>query len=136
MGVIVIEFAMRLYVSSQFASELYFSIRNQVELLIAIISFIGMYGFIYKKRILSHIFWMIFFVLLVLYDCWDIYLDAQFNNKLDQMYPTEPDVSEAAMDFFFTYILSLPCFIALFVYGFKSKAIWKKQALNKKTIVN
>ena len=124
-GIMAIEFVMRLYFSSWFMNELYLSICNQGELLIALISLVGMYGFIYKKKIISNIFWIVFFILVALYSIWDIYLDVQLNSKLNNMYPTEPDILESIIDFFLNYILGLPLYIGLFIYGFRSKEIWK-----------
>ena len=119
--IMAIEFAMRLY----FSHVLLFSIRNQVELLITLISFVGIYGFIYKKKIISNIFWIVFFVLVVSYSIWDIYLDVQLNNKLNSIYPTEPGILWSTIDFFLNYILGLPFYIGLFIYGFRSKEIWE-----------
>ena len=124
-GIMAIEYAMRIYLSSWFMNELYLSIRNQGELLILLVSLVGMYGFVYKKKIISNILWMVFFVLVISYSIWDIHLDVQLNNKLNSMYPTEPDILELIIEFFFNYILPLPLYIGLFFYGFRSKEIWK-----------
>jgi hypothetical protein len=122
-----IEFYMRFQVSMQF--ERHFSARNQLEFVLSIISFIGLYGYIYKKKIINKGFWAALFVLIVAYQVWDAYQNYQFSHALNTILPTKTDIIKESTDILVDYIVPLPFFIGLFLYGFKSAAIWNEQVV-------
>jgi len=82
----------------------------------------GFYGLICKKGIFFNQFWKLFFVIVVL---WDIPNNLYYYSKFK---PMDLKLSRLILSLFFI-TCSLPSYIILYVYGYKSKQIWNPQKL-------
>ena len=126
---IIIEFSLRVVVSYFIAGEPYFSPKNQLDLTVKVICLIGLYGFVFKRKIISQVFWIIIFIAIIPYDVWCIYSEIMLEEMLNKNCLSTSSVLDFLGEFTFFFLLSLPFYIALFLYGFKSKDIWSKKLI-------
>jgi len=84
-----------------------------IDILISLVGIIGLFGFVFSHPILFQTFWKLVFIIFLF---WDIiismlYFDEIFNE------------SGFLLKIFF-FILIVPEYVALYLYGYKSKEIW------------
>ena len=82
-----------------------------VDLIVTINSLAGLFAYAYKMKLVSAIFWKIFFVLNVL---WDLI----YNTILQ-------DITLPLVALLLVIALCLPIYVALYLLGFKSANLWK-----------
>ena len=97
------------------------------NLLLFLISLIGLYAFSWRKRILQPIFWQIFFIIEVLVAL----ITTPY--LLKAYLVSEPDLLSAPdliLGGILALIIYLPSYIANYLYAFKSKVLWRKPTTN------
>ena len=124
----IVEFGLRAFISFSVAAGIYISQRTLLDLILAIICMTGLFGFVYKKRIIANWFWIIFFIFIVLYDGWEFCQEMILENNRYGEHAEETGTLDFIISIVFDPILSVIFYIALFLYGFRSKEIWKKPA--------
>jgi len=96
-------------------------VRDAIDIPISLIAVIGVFGYAYKRRIVSEDLWRVWFFVII---GWDI-----FNSLVLEDF-TEFDeftAIEISIGIIFVLILIIPEYIALFLYGFKSETLWRRQ---------
>lgn len=85
-----------------------------------IINLLGIYGYVWKKKIFAISFWRIFFIIAIIEN---IYYGIVKFGDLPQM---------TIFDIIFASIVSIIAYIPIYLYAFRSKYIWKaKKLLNE-----
>lgn len=116
--VMALEYSFRGFMQIYSVSVHYFLSNHLIDLFFVILSFFGLYGYVYGKRITSYQkIWSVFFVILLGYGCWSSY--SEFVNLQSE---SKPIIFEVIFDL----IISIPLYIALFMYGFRCNNIWVK----------
>lgn len=116
--VMALEYSFRGLIQICFVSTRYFLTNHLIDLLLIVLSLFGLYGYVYGKRITSYQkIWGVFFALLLSYDFWSSY--SEFVNLQSE---SEPIIFKIIFDF----LISIPLYIALFLYGFRCHNIWVK----------
>ena len=103
-----------------------FGIAEIVAILTASIGTIGLYGFVFSKRIFKQSFWLYFLAAYLISDV------AYFFITDIEIVPEIPEISHAANNivYMFTiiigFILSLPSYVGLLLYGLPSNRLWRQ----------
>ena len=102
-----------------------------IDIPMTLIATIGLFGYVFSKRIYKQSFWICFFWILLAYS-----LVSPFLSEIEFSPPDDPELSAAenkfintfSMIFSFALIipLFLPWFIGLLLYALPSNKIWKK----------
>ena len=102
-----------------------------IEIPMVLIATIGLFGYVFSKRIYKQSFWICFFWILLAYS-----LVSPFLSEIEFSPPDDPELSAAenkfsntfSMIFSFALIipLFLPWFIGLLLYALPSNKLWKK----------
>ena len=102
-----------------------------IEIPMVLIATIGLFGYVFSKRIYKQSFWICFFWILLAYS-----LVSPFLSEIEFSPPDDPELSAAenkfintfSMIFSFVLIipLFLPWFIGLLLYALPSNKLWKK----------
>ena len=102
-----------------------------IDIPMGLIATIGLFGYVFSKRIYKQSFWICFFWILLAYS-----LVSPFLSEIEFSPPDDPELSAAenkfintfSMIFSFALIipLFLPWFIGLLLYALPSNKIWKK----------
>jgi hypothetical protein len=85
------------------------------------ISIAGLFGYAYQKAIGGKSFWENFFIFLIIFDTIDFF--REYNAGL---YDTE-GMWQPIITFSLLIAIILPSYVALFLYGYKSKELWNTQ---------
>lgn len=107
------------------------------DLLISAIAMLGLYAFCWNKKILTQMFWKIFFLVNIILMIALTYIIPPSQQLIEKLPEKEMMVFQQNIFLFSTIgliislILLLPLFVALYSYGFKSK-IWKNYNQEKK----
>ena len=102
-----------------------------IDIPMVLIATIGLFGYVFSKRIYKQSFWICFFWILLAYS-----LVSPFLSEIEFSPPDDPELSAAenkfintfSMIFSFALIipLFLPWFIGLLLYALPSNKLWKK----------
>ncbi|SVD13146.1 uncharacterized protein METZ01_LOCUS366000 [marine metagenome] len=102
-----------------------------IEIPMVLIATIGLFGYVFSKRIYKQSFWICFFWIFLAYS-----LVSPFLSEIEFSPPDDPELSAAenkfintfSMIFSFALIipLFLPWFIGLLLYALPSNKLWKK----------
>ena len=102
-----------------------------IEIPMLLIATIGLFGYVFSKRIYKQSFWICFFWIFLAYS-----LVSPFLSEIEFSPPDDPELSAAenkfintfSMIFSFALIipLFLPWFIGLLLYALPSNKLWKK----------
>jgi hypothetical protein len=120
----IIEFIMRACVSYYIAGTFYFSNSNWFNLLVSLAGCFGLYGFVFRKKILIKEIWKLFLIFIMVDLLWSFY-DLAVSNPFFQ---SEIDF----IDFSFSgiaIIVFFPFCVAIYRYGFKSNELWGIKAI-------
>ena len=102
-----------------------------IDIPMTLIATIGLFGYVFSKRIYKQSFWICFFWILLAYS-----LVSPFLSEIEFSPPDDPELSAAENKFINTFstILSfvliiplfLPAYIGLLLYALPSNKLWKK----------
>ena len=100
------------------------------DILLTLISLIGLYAFSWRKRILQPIFWQVFFVIevLVALIVTPYLIKAYSLSEPDLL--SAPALTGGILGGILALIICLPAYVANYLYAFKSKALWRKLKTN------
>jgi hypothetical protein len=86
-----------------------------IDTVISVIALIGLYGYAFKRKIFRFNFWKSFFFVIVVWNfCYIAYLQAH----------SELNATTDLLINFISFSIALPGYIAIYLYGFKSKFLW------------
>ncbi len=91
-----------------------------IDLPFTIVGLLGLFGYVFKIRILNSMFWKISLFIIVV---WDSFLFFQYPR---QGMPDDTNIFITVGAAFFIILLILPAYTALYLYGYKSMPIWNK----------
>lgn len=100
-------------IASLFVETVHGPVVETTDTVISIISTIGLFGYVYKKQILSQSFWKFVFIITV--------IEVSVYIKLDVL--NDPELGVGGMIFVtvFTLIIMYPFFLGLYRYGFRKR---------------
>jgi hypothetical protein len=83
------------------------------------VQIIGLFGFVFLRRLAVPLFWQFVFSASVVNEVWDLYSMA-----------TDPEIGSDYVDLLVsivavTLLLQVPLLIGLFLYGFRCKGLWR-----------
>jgi hypothetical protein len=99
---------------------------DYLDIPFTVISMTGLYGYVFKKCFLYSGFWKMFLFIIII---WDFLYNYYSASKVDLS-----EVGEAAPILLVIAVLVglciiLPAYIALYLYGFRSKDLWDRERL-------
>lgn len=97
-----------------------FSVRDAVDVPISLVGLTGVYGFAYQKSMLTSIFWRVFLPVIIL---WDIFANFFWGGMGEIQVLTWLETVAVIVVF---YIVFLPGYVALYLYGFGAQKIWSR----------
>ena len=106
-----------------------FGIIDFIDILMMLIWAIGLFGYVFSKRIYKQSFWIYFFGIYLAF-C----LVHPFLSEIEFM-PSDPELSATENKFInifalvFGTLLSLPSYIGLLLYGLPSNKLWKDDSV-------
>jgi len=102
-----------------------------IDIPMGLIATIGLFGYVFSKRIYKQSFWICFFWILLAYS-----LVSPFLSEIEFSPPDDPELSAAENKFIntfsmiFSFVLIIPLFlpsyIGLLLYALPSNKLWKK----------
>lgn len=92
-----------------------------VDIIFMFITLLGLYGFIYKHKILIKELWRLWLPFIVL---WDIYLSA--HGYIEE--PIDISPSNIIWAAFAYVLLFVPGYVGLYIYGYRSAALWSNSS--------
>jgi len=109
--------------SLEFISEsIETTIWDIVNIPIMIMATIGLYGYVFSKNFCKQYFWLCFFVFLIIWDAMYLIVVG---------IPPDPELTEMENKYInlfaitLHYILMIPAYIGLLLYGLPSNKLWK-----------
>lgn len=94
------------------------AVNDYINLIIMVLMFIGVFGFLYRKRILKPLFWKIVLISVLI---WDIYYTFIFPIFLSSQ---EFVITDSLIE----YLMQIPFYICLYLYSFRFSNIKFKSA--------
>lgn len=84
--------------------------------------FVGVFGYSFRRRLFQPKFWRTLLPIVVVWDIW-LGLDSfkEFHSVLNQ-----DEVWIAYMALVFALVLIVPTYVALYLYGYRSRNIWER----------
>lgn len=100
-------------IASMFVETVHGSVVEITDMVISVISTIGLFGYVYKKQLLSKLFWKFVFIITV--------IEGLAYTMLDVL--NDPELGVGGMIFVtaFTLIILYPFFLGLYRYGFRKQ---------------
>ncbi|MGE7603645.1 hypothetical protein ACQKL5_14320 [Peribacillus sp. NPDC097675] len=102
-------------VASMFVETVHGPVIEITDTIISVISTIGLFGYVYKKQLLTKLFWKVVFIITVIeefsYIMWDVLND--------------PELGLGGLIFVTTFTLTIiyPFFLGLYRYGFRKQNV-------------
>ena len=90
---------------------------------------VGVFGFVSRMRILSPVFWRVFMPALL---AWDIAYNFVLVGQLDLAMQSVEPMEGFPWDLVAGVTFLAPMYVALFLYGYRSKPIWDVTIVNNK----
>jgi hypothetical protein len=101
----------------------YFNFFDYLDIPVSFISVAGLFGYAYKKRIVHYDFWKIWLIVLIGWDIVYNYFLAGWI-KIE-----EAPMSSVLIDNMWGLSIFIPEYIALYLYGFRSKRLWEGEVV-------
>ena len=89
-------------------------LNRTAELAVVIFSIVGLFGFAYDQSIFRRLIWQLWLPFIVFWDVWGWY----------EFYSVQSTKLDAILDLLPYVLLSIPEYIALYLYGYRSTALW------------
>ena len=91
---------------------------DSLNIVVSWIGIVGLFGFAYKKIIGEQDFWKRWFVFTLIFDIsYEVYVES-----------LEGFTTEVIWFYILVYSLSIPYYVALYLYGYKSDSLWNPQS--------
>ena len=101
------------------------TIYDFADIVISLTALTGLFGYTFSKKIHSQSLWRIWLFVIVIWDLfYNIYLTAILG-VAQGVAQGEENINIAEM--FIAFILIFPAYIALYLYGYKSTALWENK---------
>jgi hypothetical protein len=110
-------------------SEENFGIIEIIDIPMILISTIGLYGYVFSKRIHKQSFWFSFFLVYLVFSFVSPFLsEIEFLSDDPELSDTENKIGNI-FGVVFAITFSLPAYIGLLFYGLPSNKLWKDDSL-------
>jgi len=93
------------------------NIRTVIDVPFTLLSFIGMFCYIYNKKIIKEKFWKLFLPLMVAWGGYGILITPFINAP-------KPVTLENSIELTIYYFCAIPLFLSLYFYGYRSSELW------------
>ena len=102
-----------------------FGIAEIVAILSSSVGTIGLYGFVFSKRIFKQSFWLYFLAAYLISDVSYFFItEIEIVPEIPEISPAENKIVRM-LTIIITFILSLPSYVGLLLYGLPSNKLWK-----------
>jgi hypothetical protein len=81
-----------------------------IDIPVTVLGLVGLFGFAYRRRIGFAVIWRVLSVAVL---AWDIYYNLQAGRTLTP--------------FASVLLITAPCYVALVLYGYRSRSLWSKE---------
>jgi hypothetical protein len=81
---------------------------------LSVVQIVGLFGFVYWRRLVSPLLWQVVFLLSVANEVWDLVSIS-----------TDPELKDDTFFVGAVVFLQIPLLIGLFLYGFRCKELWR-----------
>jgi hypothetical protein len=97
------------------------SLYDFLDMVVAVGALMGFFGYAYEFRIISMKLWKVYFFLVI---AWDLFYNILISMILDLAvhFPNEGKITW--LDVLLSFMMVVPEYIALFLYGFRSDSLW------------
>ncbi len=85
-----------------------------------VIQIVGLFGFVYRRRIANPIIWQWVFLATVAYELWNVYQTATDTDPASSLPVLFAAIAIAA------YLTQAPMWFGLFHYGFRCRELWQR----------
>jgi hypothetical protein len=99
-----------------------FSLLDVLDIPISLIALVGVFGYAYKRKIIGERFWQFWLFVAI---GWDILVHGALEDFSDL---GEISTIEIGIGLAVAALLILPQYIALYLYGFRSTALWLQRS--------
>ena len=102
-----------------------FGIAEIISILTGCIGTIGLYGYVFSKRIFKRSFWLYFLAVFIIFNIAYFFItDAMIFPEIEELSPAE-NKFVILITIIFTFVISLPAYVGLLLYGIPSNKLWK-----------
>ena len=102
-----------------------FGIAEIISMLTASIGTIGLYGYVFSKRLFKRSFWLYFLaVYIILNIAYFFITDAVIFPEIKELSPAE-NKSVIFLTIIFGFVISFPSYVGLLLYGIPANKLWK-----------
>ena len=96
-----------------------------ISILTSAVGIIGLYGYVFSKRIFKRSFWLYFLAVFILFSIAYFFItDAVIFPEIEELSPAENKIV-ILITIIFTFVISLPAYVGLLLYGIPSNKLWK-----------
>ena len=96
-----------------------------ISMLTASIGTIGLYGYVFSKRLFKRSFWLYFLaVYIILNIAYFFITDAVIFPEIEELSPAE-NKSVILLTIIFGFVISFPSYVGLLLYGIPANKLWK-----------
>ncbi len=102
-----------------------FGIAEIVAILTSSVGTIGLYGFVFSKRIFKQSFWLCFLAAYLISDVFYFFItEIEIVPEIPEISPAENKIVRM-LTIIIGFILSLPSYVGLLLYGLPSNKLWQ-----------
>ena len=102
-----------------------FGVAEIISILTSAIGTIGLYGYVFSKRILKRSFWLNFLPVYIIFNIAYFFItDAVIFPEIEELSPAENKFI-ILVTIIFTFVVSFPGYVGLLLYGIPSNKLWK-----------
>ena len=102
-----------------------FGVAEIISILTASIGSIGLYGYVFSKRIFNRSFWLYFLAVYTIFNIAYFFItDAVIFPEFEELSPAENKFLILS-SIIFTIVISFPSYVGLLLYGIPSNKLWK-----------
>jgi len=102
-----------------------FGVAEIISMLTASIGSIGLYGYVFSKRILKRSFWLYFLPVYIIFNIAYFFItDAVIFPEMEDLSPAE-NKFVTLFAIIVGFVMSFPAYVGLLLYGLPSNKLWK-----------
>ena len=102
-----------------------FGIAEIISMLACSIGIIGLYGYVFSKRLFKRSFWLYFLAVFIIFNIAYFFItEAVIFPEIEELSPAE-NKFVILITIIFTFVISFPAYVGLLLYGIPSNKLWK-----------
>ena len=102
-----------------------FGVAEIISILTSAIGIIGLYGYVFSKRIFKRSFWLYFLAVFIIFNVAYFFItDAVIFPEMEDLSPAENKVV-TLFAIIVTFVVSFPGYVGLLLYGLPSNKLWE-----------